>query len=82
MIKKDETRDPAKSGGDTRNRLAKKRCICKGCPTYDKCEKGLAFCFMGKSKCIKDKKGCICGGCPVHLENKFKKYYYCINGAE
>jgi hypothetical protein len=60
---------------------AKKDCICEDCPTYINC-KELAFCFSGKSKCIKKKVICICGECPVHLKMDFKKLFYCLDGKE
>jgi len=59
-----------------------KMCICKNCPIYKECGEKMAFCFLGKSKCIKEDKGCICGGCPVHRQEKFERYDYCLKGSE
>ncbi len=61
---------------------AQEMCLCKGCPSWKECKEKIAYCFNGKSKCIKEKSGCICGGCPVHREMKFKNYYFCISGSE
>jgi len=61
---------------------AEKICICKSCPTYRECKEKIAFCFNGKSKCIKEDRGCICGGCPVHQKEKLKHYDYCFKGTE
>lgn len=59
----------------------KGKCICPGCPSFVECNQ-LAFCFTGKSKCIKAEKGCLCMSCPVQIENKFKHTYYCTRGDE
>ena len=59
---------------------AQKYCICGGCPSFVDCKEKVAFCFFGKSKCIKIEKGCLCGGCPIHDKMKFKKIYYCKRG--
>jgi len=58
------------------------KCICPSCPSYVKCSEKIAYCFNGKSKCIKEEKGCICGGCPVHIKEGFKHHYFCIKGKE
>ncbi|MDO8528534.1 MAG: DUF2769 domain-containing protein [Nanoarchaeota archaeon] len=58
----------------------KGKCVCPVCPSYADCGQ-LAFCFTGKSKCIKKENGCMCGGCPVQIENEFKGLYYCTRGA-
>ncbi|MDD5181790.1 MAG: DUF2769 domain-containing protein [Candidatus Nanoarchaeia archaeon] len=59
-----------------------KLCICKSCPTYRECRERVAFCFLGRSKCIKEDHGCICGGCPVHDKANVKRYDYCLKGSE
>ena len=59
----------------------KGKCICPACPSFVECGQ-LAFCFTGKSKCVKKEKGCICMGCPVQTENKFRHVYYCTKGDE
>jgi len=59
-----------------------KLCICRLCPTYIECKEEIAFCFSGKSKCIKEEKGCLCPGCPVHDKMGFKNVSYCIRGNE
>lgn len=58
------------------------RCVCRACPSFVECKEKIAFCLIGKSKCIKQEKGCICGGCPVHAELGFKKGYYCFSGKD
>jgi len=63
-------------------KFAEENCICKGCPSYIECKEKIAFCFLGKSKCINERKGCICGGCAVHKKFNFKKGYYCFSGKE
>lgn len=66
-------------------KFAEENCICKGCPSYAGCEKSgekIAYCFTGKSRCIKERKGCICGGCLVHQKFNLKGRYYCIKGKE
>ncbi|VVB75050.1 Uncharacterised protein [Candidatus Tiddalikarchaeum anstoanum] len=60
---------------------AKKLCICKNCPSYFECGEKLAYCFLGKSKCIKQEVGCICPGCPVEKEINSTKEYYCTRGS-
>lgn len=55
-------------------------CMCKGCPSFFECKEKIAFCFNGKSKCIRDKQGCICGNCPVHKEMGLENYYFCMAG--
>ena len=57
------------------------KCICPKCPSFVDC-KSLAFCFKGKSKCIKNEKGCICPSCPVQKKFNFKHIYYCTGGSE
>jgi hypothetical protein len=64
------------------SKQAVEKCICQGCPTWKICKEKIAFCFNGKSKCIKEKNGCLCGGCPVHKEMDFNKYYYCFSGKD
>lgn len=58
------------------------KCVCKNCPSFVECKEKIAYCLVGKSKCIKDAKGCICGGCPVHTELGLKKGYYCFSGKD
>jgi hypothetical protein len=59
-----------------------KKCICRTCPSFVDCKEKIAYCLIGKSKCIKEMKGCICGGCPVHSELGLKSGYYCLKGKE
>lgn len=58
------------------------KCICESCPSYINCGEKIAFCFNGKSKCIKVQKGCICGSCPVKKKFGLKYGYYCMKGTE
>jgi hypothetical protein len=67
---------------EDKKQTAIKLCICGSCPTYKECGEKKAYCFVGKSKCIKEQKGCICGGCPVHSKFGLKNYYYCTKGTE
>lgn len=68
---------------EDKKEFASKNCICQRCPTWKDCgSKARAFCFNGKSKCIKEQKGCLCGGCPVHEKFKFNHGYYCMRGSE
>jgi len=60
---------------------AKKACICKGCPSFFDCKEQLAYCLLGKSKCISSEVGCICPGCPVEKEIKSSRVYYCTKGS-
>lgn len=56
------------------------RCLCPGCPTYNKCMKSRdqrLFCSRGNTKCNLDEEGCICGECPVWKEYMIKSFYYC-----
>jgi len=64
------------------NETAIKMCICGSCPSYKECSEKKAFCFLGKSKCIKEENGCICSGCPVHSKFGLKHGYYCTRGKE
>lgn len=63
-------------------KIAIEKCICKECPSFVECKEKIAFCFIGKSKCIKEMRGCVCGGCPVHKQFNLKTGYYCIKGKE
>jgi hypothetical protein len=57
------------------------KCICRACPSYVKCDEGIAYCFSGKSACIKKEKGCLCPGCPVQSKAGFSKVFYCTRGS-
>ena len=62
---------------------AMKLCICRPCPSFKMCSgEKMAFCLLGKSKCIKEMKGCLCGGCPVHKKMHLTNGYYCVKGSE
>ncbi len=67
---------------DTQENL--KKCICSGCPSYNKCMKdkmeGL-YCAKRKSTCEFEKNGCLCGVCPLTSEFNLTKLYYCEIGA-
>jgi hypothetical protein len=63
-------------------RELEKKCICKACPSFTDCKEKIAYCLVGKSKCIKERKGCICMGCPVHEQLGLKSGYYCFSGKE
>lgn len=67
---------------DTRMKMVLEKCICRQCPTFVDCKEKIGYCFVSKSKCIKDKKGCICGQCPVYGIVGLAHYYYCIDGSE
>ena len=67
---------------EDKTKIALKECICKVCPSFVECKEKIAFCFTGKSKCIKERKGCICGGCPVKAKFALKSGYYCFSGKE
>jgi len=58
------------------------KCICKMCPTYVKCDESVAYCFVGKSRCITKENGCLCPGCPVQAKTGFGHVFYCTRGAE
>ncbi len=58
------------------------KCICKGCPSWKDCGEEIAYCFTGKSKCIKVEQWCICAACPVTKEMNLKHNYYCMKGSE
>jgi hypothetical protein len=57
-----------------------KLCICRKCPSYVKCDENVAFCYNGKSKCIKKENGCLCPACPVQSKAGFSGVFYCIRG--
>lgn len=64
----------------------KSLCICKECPTYNKCakEKGeLLYCSFGASPtCITEEIACICSGCPLTMNMGLKNEYFCTRGSE
>jgi hypothetical protein len=57
-------------------------CICKNCPSFVNCKEKMAYCVMGKSKCIKSKKGCLCPTCKFQQKNEFNGVFYCVEGAK
>ena len=64
----------------------KSLCICKKCPTYNKCakEKGeLLYCSFGASPtCITEEIACICSGCPLTINMGLINEYFCTRGSE
>ncbi|MFW6128274.1 MAG: glutamate synthase-related protein [Halobacteriota archaeon] len=54
----------------------RKKCLCKGCPSYPNCG-DILFCATGKSNCEIEVKGCICNYCQVYAENDLSALYYC-----
>ncbi len=65
---------------ENKKTIAEKECICKACPSFKECKEKLGYCFIGKSKCIKEEKGCICMGCPVHKKFNLAGGYFCTRG--
>jgi len=65
-------------------KMVRRMCICKKCPTYNFCFEKVGFCHdaVGKSACIKKERGCICASCPVLKEFNMVHAYFCIRGSE
>ena len=63
-------------------KFAEEMCVCRNCPSFKECKEKIAYCVIGKSKCIKERNGCICGGCPVHAKLNLSSGYYCFSGKE
>jgi len=67
---------------EEKKKMVLKLCVCSKCPSWVECGEKGGFCFVGKSKCIKEEKGCICGSCPVTAKMGLKHGYYCTRGSE